>query len=492
MDPMDTGSRREYPRGILGRFESPFLSHPTYLRDVGTLLSASTNDRTMRHMAPVALTVAGSDSSGGAGIQADLKAFSVVGVHGASVVTAVTAQNSRGVRSVNPIPAHEVGAQIDTVAQDMKPRFAKTGMLHDGKLVRLVAAKFNEHGIQYVVDPVMTATSGDSLAEMGMAENLVLDLLPHATLVTPNVDEASLILRGRNIGDVKEMKLAAEDIREMGPGAVLLKGGHLTVTHGVVDVLCTDRGVFQEFRHQRQIGAFHGTGCALSALITGYLAKGEPLGRAVARSQRVLQTMIASAYSAGGGAKFLDHMAPIKMAALRWEVARQVRLAARQLEQMLTDEWLPEIGTNICYALPKATVADEVAALSGRIHRVCKHAQALGHVNFGASKYMATVVLATIRVDPEMRAAVNIKRTEDHLRRAREAGLVVASFERSLEPADAPKDVEWGTLDAIRRTGGMPDVIEDSGGMRLEPVMRVLGKEPAELVDKVRRIMMME
>ncbi|UCC92330.1 MAG: bifunctional hydroxymethylpyrimidine kinase/phosphomethylpyrimidine kinase [Thermoplasmata archaeon] len=446
----------------------------------------------MRQMAPVALTVAGSDSSGGAGIQADLKAFAVVGVHGASVITAVTAQNSRGVRSVNPIPAHEVGAQIDTVAQDMRPAFAKTGMLHDGKVVRLVAAKFNEHGIAYVVDPVLKATSGDSLAEVGMAENLVLELLPHASLATPNVEEAALILRGRNISSVKEMKMAAEDIREMGPSAVLIKGGHMDATHGVVDVLCTDRGVFQEFNHPRLPGAFHGTGCALSALITGYLAKGEPLVRAVARSERVLQSMIGSAYSAGGGARFLDHMAPVKMAALRWEVAREVRLAARQLEQMLTDEWLPEIGTNIVYALPNATVAEEVAALSGRIHRVCKHGQALGHVNFGASKYMAKVVLATVRVDPNTRSAVNIKRTEDHLRRAREAGLVVASFERSMEPEDAPKDVEWGTLEAIRVTGGMPDVIEDSGGMRLEPVMRVLGHDPAELVDKVRRIMAVE
>jgi hydroxymethylpyrimidine/phosphomethylpyrimidine kinase len=446
----------------------------------------------MRQRAPVALTVAGSDSSGGAGVQADIRAFSVVGVHGASVVTAVTAQNSRGVRSVNPLPAHMVGAQIDTVAQDMEPRFAKTGMLYDGKVVRLVAAKMAEHGIDFVVDPVLQATSGDSLAEVGMAEDLVVDLLPHATLVTPNVEEASLMLRGRNIGEVKEMKMAAEDIREMGPSAVLLKGGHLDATHGVVDVLCTSRGTFQEFRHPRRPGAYHGTGCALSALITGYLAKGEPLARAVARSERVLQTMISTAYSAGGGARFLDHMAPVKMAALRWEVARQVRLAARQLEQMLTDEWLPEIGTNVVYALPHATSADEVAALSGRIHRVCKHAQAMGHVNFGASRYMATVVLATMQMDPEMRAAVNVKRTEDHLRRAREAGLVVASFERDAEPADAPKDAEWGTLEAIRSTGSVPDVVEDAGGMRMEAVLRVLGREPVELVDKVRRMMAVE
>jgi hydroxymethylpyrimidine/phosphomethylpyrimidine kinase len=116
----------------------------------------------------------------------------------------------------------------------------------------------------------------------------------------------------------------------------------------------------------------------------------------------------------------------------------------------------------------------------------------MGHVNFGASKYMAKVVLAVMTVDESMRAAVNIKRSPDHLKRAREAGLVVASFERSMEPADAPKDIEWGTLEAIRVTGAVPDVIEDAGGQCLEPVMRVLGHEPAELVDKVRRIMAVE
>ncbi len=459
---------------------------------VGIVLTAPTNHRAMRQGAPVALTVAGSDSSGGAGIQADLKAFAVVGVHGASVVTAVTAQNSRGVRGLYPLAVSDIEAQIDAVAQDMGPRWAKTGLLYDPRTVRGVAGRLAHHNIEVVVDPVIAAGSGDALSERGLLDAIVADLLPRASLITPNVVEASEILRGRRIATSKEMKKAAEDIRQMGAGAVLLKGGHLEGTLDVVDVLCKGQGVFEEFRHSRLPGSFHGTGCTLSAMITGYLARGEPLDKAVARAERVQHTMMASAYSVGGGVLYLDHMAPVKMAALRWEVARQVRLGARQLELMLTDDWLPEIGTNIVFALPQATVADEVAALTGRIHRVCKHAQAMGHVNFGASKYMAKVVLAVMNVDESMRAAVNIRRSPDHLRRAREAGLVVASFERSMEPADAPKDIEWGTLEAIRVTGAVPDVIEDAGGQCLEPVMRVLGHDPAELVDKVRRIMAVE
>jgi len=473
--------------GSWGRWGVGWVNVP-----VGIILSTPANHRVMRRGAPVAMTVAGSDSSGGAGIQADLKAFAVVGVHGASVITAVTAQNSRGVRGLFPLAIPDIEAQIDAVAQDMGPRWAKTGLLYDPRTVRAVAGRMAHHNIDVVVDPVIVAGSGDALSERGLLEAIMSDLLPRATMVTPNVDEASQMLRGRQIATAKEMRKASTDILELGPSTVLLKGGHMQGTIDVVDILCTGPGVFEEFRHPRLPGSFHGTGCTLSALITGYLAKGESLESAVGRAERVQYTVMASAYAVGGGALYLDHMAPVKMAALRWEVARYVRLAARQLELMLTDEWLPEIGTNIVFALPNASVADEVAALTGRINRVCKHAQALGHVNFGASKYMARVVLAAMTVDETMRAAVNIKRSPDHLRRAREAGLVVASFERSMEPANAPKDIEWGTLEAIRVTGGVPDVIEDAGGQCLEPVMRVLGHDPAELVDKVRRIMSMD
>ena len=257
-------------------------------------------------------------------------------------------------------------------------------------------------------------------------------------------------------------------------------------------MLCTGPGEFLEFRNGRLPGSHHGTGCTLSALITAYMAKGDLLDRAVARAERMQHIIMSSAYPVGGGALYLDHMAPFKLAALRWEVARQVRMAARQLEQMLDGDWLPEIGTNIVYALPNATIADDVAALTGRIHRVCKHARVTGHVNFGASTYMAPVVLAAMGFDGTVRAAANIKRSEDHLRRAHEAGLVVASFERTDEPEDTPRDREWGTMEAIRVTGEVPDVIEDPGGHCLEPVMRILGKDPADVVDKIRRIMAVE
>jgi len=435
------------------------------------------------------LTVAGSDSSGGAGIQADLRAFAVAGAHGACAVTAITAQNSRGVRNIIPLSPRAVEEQIDAVAQDLAPRWAKTGMLYSADICTAVSRKLAEYRISTVVDPVLVATSGDSLSEERLSEAIRRELLPHAEVLAPNADEASALLRGHRLRTVDDMKRAAEDLRELGPSAVLLKGGHLASGDVVVDVLCTAKGHFEEFKHRRAPGTFHGKGCALTALLAGYMATGESLARAVGRAERVVQSAIAAAYPVGGGALYLDHMANARMAAMQWEVARKVRLAVRQLEESLTGEWVPEVGMNVCYALPFAASHEDVAALSGRIHRVCARAQALGHVNYGASRYVASVVLAAMRHDPEVRSAANVRRTEDHLRCAREAGLTVASFARADAPADADPEVEWGTEAAILAHGAVPDVVEDAGGPNVEPQMRVLGHDPAEVVDKVRRMM---
>lgn len=443
----------------------------------------------MRRGPPVVLTVAGSDSSGGAGVQADLKAFAVAGVHGATAITAITVQDSRGVREVLPLAPRTIEAQIDAVAQDLAPRWAKTGMLFSPAIATVVAGRLSEYRISCVVDPVLVATSGDALSEEHLAEAIRRELLPRADLVVPNADEASALLRGRKVRTVDDLKRASEDLRELGPKAVLVKGGHIAGGGPVVDVLCTGKGRFEEFPHARLEATFHGKGCTLSALIAAHLASGETVERAVGKAERALQSMLLAAYPVGGGAVYLDHMANARMAALQWEVAREVRLAVRDLEHVLGAEWVPEVGSNVCYALPHATSPDDVAALTGRIHRVCARARPLGHVNYGASRYVASVVLAAMRHDPGMRACVNLARTEDHLRRAREAGLTVASFERAAQPEDADPGYEWGTDAAIRALGAVPDVIEDAGGFAMEAQMRVLGRSPGEVVDKVRRML---
>jgi hydroxymethylpyrimidine/phosphomethylpyrimidine kinase len=258
----------------------------------------------------IALTIAGSDSGGGAGIQADLKTFHQFGVFGTSVITAITAQNTRGVRAVHAVPPAIVAAQCAALADDLAPDALKTGMLAEQALVRQVAGAVRGHGWgPLVVDPVMVATSGDRLLDAD-AETVVRDtLLPLATLVTPNLDEAALLV-GRNVEDVAAMEQAGHDLVSLGAGAALVKGGHLAGRGPVVDVLVTAERV-RRFTHERVVTtAGHGTGCTLSAAVTAGLALGHPLERAVEDALDFVLRALASAPRLGSGSGPLDHTVP--------------------------------------------------------------------------------------------------------------------------------------------------------------------------------------
>jgi hydroxymethylpyrimidine/phosphomethylpyrimidine kinase len=257
----------------------------------------------------IALTIAGSDSGGGAGIQADLKTFQRFGVFGTSAVTAVTAQNTRGVNSWDAVSPALVRAQIDAVAQDLFPGAFKTGMLANAAVASTVAAAIRDHALlNYVLDPVMVATSGDVLFEPDTIDVIRNELVPRAALVTPNIHEA-VILTGEEIVDEDSMAEAAEIlVKEMGAQAALIKGGHLDSGNRVVDLLYD--GDIRTFRGQRlDTTNTHGTGCTLSAAITAQLANRESLHAAVRRAIDYVHNAIATAPRLGSGHGPLNHLA---------------------------------------------------------------------------------------------------------------------------------------------------------------------------------------
>lgn len=257
----------------------------------------------------IALTIAGSDSGGGAGIQADLKTFHQFGVFGTSVVVAITAQNTRGVSGVHAIPVEMVERQLAAVAEDLPPAAVKTGMLATAELVSLVARGIARHGFpNYVLDPVMVATSGDRLlhpdAERSMAEALV----PLAAVVTPNLEEARILVEDQ-IVTVEDMEAAGRDLVRMGARAALIKGGHLP-GEVVVDVLVWEQGIHR-YRHPKiATTSTHGTGCTLSSAITAGLAQGRGLERAVGDALAFVHQAMATAPGLGGGNGPLNHFAP--------------------------------------------------------------------------------------------------------------------------------------------------------------------------------------
>ncbi len=258
----------------------------------------------------IALTIAGSDSGGGAGIQGDLKTFQRFGVFGTTAITAITAQNSLGVADWRVVALELIRAQIDSVAADLRPSAVKTGMLGTGEVVRTVARAIIDHRLApYVLDPVMIATSGDPLIDDDAAASIKNELIPLAAIITPNADEAT-VLTGIVIRGEDDMRTAALMIEQLGAKAVLIKGGHVDQHRGEEVVDCFYDGAYTFFRHPRiATTSTHGTGCAVSAAITALLARGTPLGDAVSMAIDYVQLAIETAPGLGGGNGPLNHLA---------------------------------------------------------------------------------------------------------------------------------------------------------------------------------------
>jgi hydroxymethylpyrimidine/phosphomethylpyrimidine kinase len=260
-------------------------------------------------MVPVALTIAGSDSSGGAGIQADLKTFTAFGVYGASVITALTAQNTRGVQAVMPVEPDFVARQLDAVLDDLDVTAVKTGMLVSAAVIEVVVDRLRAHPVAHlVVDPVMAASSGARLLEPDAHSILRTALLPLATLVTPNLDEAQ-VLTGLRVTSPAEMRDAARALVDRGARAALVTGGHLA--GDALDVLYDGHNLHEFAARRLGAGSRHGTGCTLSAAITAGLARGDELVAAVAAAKRYVTHAIESAPAIGHGAGPVDHLGPV-------------------------------------------------------------------------------------------------------------------------------------------------------------------------------------
>ncbi len=433
---------------------------------------------------PTALTIAGSDSVGGAGLQADLKAFEALGVHGCTVVTCVTSQNTRRVSSIFPIPPEEVLSQLDSVLEDVKLDAIKTGMLYDPEIVGVVSSRLKRGGAPLVVDPVLAATTGSSLMREGLEKALIEKLIPKASLVTPNAPEASR-LSGVEVRDEKTARRAAIEILHMGARAVLVKGGHLKGPEAA-DYLITESGT-TKLATPRAFADVHGTGCALASLIAGHMALGNDVLEAVKQSKVMIYKAIVSREIVGRGVPCANPLTVLRTQAEKVSMLERLDAAGLELEGILDADLIPEVGANMGYATLAALEPNEVAAFDGRIVRIGQRAKRVGCAKFGASTHVARIVLAAGCHDPSIRCALNIKYSENNLDSCRRARLTVSTFDRAREPKGV-SSMTWGVHKSIQTRGRVPDVIFDRGGVGKEPMIRVLGKDPEDVLKKLRRI----
>jgi hydroxymethylpyrimidine/phosphomethylpyrimidine kinase len=342
-----------------------------------------------------------------------------------------------------------------------------------------------------VVDPVMVATSGDSLSHQTFVSALKKQLLPKTLMVTANVPEAC-VLAGIEISSEKDVKKACKKIFSFGPTFVLLKGGHLT-ENNVVDVLY-DGKQFYDFSLPRiaQRKA-HGSGCTLSALITGLLALGQSPVDAVRNAKSMVWGMIQEGYAPGKGSDILNHSArimvpPVLQSSEQFSVWLELKTAVESLVSFLPVSFLPEVGMNVAYALPDATTREMVCAVDGRITKHREQMYLCGTLDFGVSKHVASIVLAAMSFDKGMRSAMNIRYSQKTVDLCRKIGLTVSSFNRKDEPTNSSSTMEWGTKQAISGLGRVPDIIYDTGGEGKEPMIRILGKNPEDVLFKLQKL----
>lgn len=444
---------------------------------------------------PVAMTIAGSDSGGGAGLEADLKTFSALGVHGTVAVTSITAQNTYTVTAIHDLPGWMVYEQIRVVYEDMGIDAAKTGMLSNSEIITSVAKAVKDFNLKLVVDPVMVAKSGVRLLREDAIDTLKNQLLPLALVATPNAMEAE-ILAGFKVDTIVDAERAAEVIHEKyGVPAVVVKGGHLKHKE-VVDVLYYNGELYYFKSPRYPHGCFHGAGCVYSAAITAFLAKGYNVVESIKAAKEFIDLAIDYGIKVGKGHCPVNPLAYLEIPALKFKAMESVRRAVELLleNQDVVLPHTPEVGINVVEAIdPRyARTPDDVAGVEGRVVRAGNKLVKVGEVKMGGSSHLARFILTLLKAGHEVKAAVNVKYSPELIDKALRKGFKVVFIDRRLEPSEikrAPSgSMEW-IASQIPIEGGVPDVVYDVGDVGKEPMIRVLGVSAIEAIEKLLDIL---
>jgi len=438
----------------------------------------------MKGRIPVAITIAGSDSGGGAGIQADLKTFAALGVHGTTAITAVTAQNTIAVTSVEALKPEMVRNQIRAVAEDIGIDAGKTGMLYTEQIIKAVSEEILKYGFPLVVDPVMVAKSGSPLLKPEAVDALKNHLLPKATVVTPNKFEAEK-LASLEIKNLKDAEAAAEKISKMGSKAVVIKGGHMEGKEAV-DILYYE-GKFKMFRAPRlDVKTTHGTGCSFSAAIAAGLTRKLPIPAAVEKAKEIVTLGVRFGLNIGKGYGPVNPMAHLYRESSRYNVLMNVERAKTLIEASpKVAVFVPEVGMNVAMAIPHAANIDDVAAVEGRIVKTFGGVKAVGNAKFGCSVHLAKYILEIAKHDERKAAAINLKFSEDTLKVLEKRGMAVSFYDRRKEPEEIKMvegmTIPWGIKEAIKIIGRAPDVVYHKGDIGKEPMIVIFGENAYEL-----------
>jgi hydroxymethylpyrimidine/phosphomethylpyrimidine kinase len=440
-----------------------------------------------------ALTIAGSDSSGGAGIQADMKTMSALGIYSCTVITAITAQNTLNVDHIFPLSADIIKKQIMSVLSDIPIHAIKIGMVYNNEIITAVSDILKNSKIPIVLDPIISAGTGARLLEQEFLSDFKIKLLRFCDVVTPNIHEAEK-LSGIKIKNENDIKKTALKIQKLGAKNVVVKGGHFKNNDKViVDTILNERGKFALIKNPRiKIVEMHGSGCNFSAALTAFLAMKFPMVIACLMANKYVHNSIVNTVKIGKGIPVNNPISLMYEESCRYKVIDELANAVDQLTSTKNFEKLiPESQSNIVYAIPNANNINEVAGVNGRIVKAGDRSVPTSGIKFGASRHVASSILEYMKTNQLVRSALNIKNEKRILDKCNRL-FRVTHYERKLEPKTIKnregRSISWGVSTALSKNPDA-DIIYHTGDMGKEPMIIIFGQNPQEVVDKVKSIL---
>lgn len=429
------------------------------------------------------LSIGGSDPSGGAGIQSDVKTFTIFDVHCLTVITGITSQNTSNFGKIEPVSKKILKEQIDSITSDFKIDGIKIGMVYNSEIIREIYKKLKDFKIPIIIDPVIKSTTGGRLIEKKAIKDFQKFLIPIATVITPNIYECEII-SNKKIDEKNNFENISCLIKKMGAKNVVITG------------IETGKNEISDFVHEKNKKYFiygkkiskinHGSGCNYSAALTFALAKKMKIKESVVFAKQFTYNSIKNAKNIGKG--FVITEVKKKKDNINFELTNAIN---DFVEIKGIYELIPECQTNFVYSKQSPKSTKEILGINGRIVKTGKKVTVAGKLTYGGSKHVATALLTISKKFPNVCSAINIKYKDSIISEIKNSKLVVSSYDRNKEPKYVKSNessVKWGIEKAIEGKITEPDVIYHKGDFGKEPMILIFGKNPHNVIEKVLKI----
>ncbi|HKX96973.1 MAG TPA: bifunctional hydroxymethylpyrimidine kinase/phosphomethylpyrimidine kinase, partial [Candidatus Nitrosocosmicus sp.] len=432
------------------------------------------------------MTIAGSDSSAGAGIQADIKTFSALGVYGTTVITTLTAQNTRTISDILVVPSKFFKNQLTTTLDDIKPDVIKIGVLYSKSIINIVKDILKNFENPIVVDPVLYSGTGIKLLDDDSFEQFKREIIPLSYVITPNLKEAQFLSK-IIISNMNDMTKAAYEIFKLGPSNIIIKGGHdAAKDRKIVDFLFRDKNIEpQQIVHKRlKIDETHGTGCNFSAAIASFLAKGYDISESFQLANSYVYEALQNSNQIGSGVLVTNPLYRMYDNSEKFKVLIELQDSVSVLERMPNFfKLIPETKTNFVYSIEKPKNFDDIAGVLGRITNFGFNIRTPNVVQFGTSFHVSNALLAATKFNSLFRSAINIRNNPSIINIC-ENNFRCSSYCRNNETQEIKKvegsSIKWGISEAFRQEPDA-DLVYHAGDFGKEPMVIMFGQNPKEI-----------